>query len=129
MTTLKELTNEWLAAKADERLANIRRVTIEDAILQMVEHKEEGSITTDAGDGIKITTTGKLSYKVDVQMLDKLTIDWDQTEKPLKVKVEADETKLKKIRRDNPTLWRQISKAIEVRAQKTGVAIEIEGQS
>ncbi len=129
MSTLKELTNEWLAAKADERLANIRRVTIEDAILQMVEHKEEGSITTDAGDGIKITTTGKLSYKVDVQMLDKLTIDWDQTEKPLKVKVEADETKLKKIRRDNPTLWRQISKAIEVRAQKTGVAIEIEGQS
>lgn len=129
MSTLKELTNEWLAAKADERLANIRRVTIEDAILQMVEHKEEGSITTDAGDGIKITTTGKLSYKVDVQMLDKLTLDWEQTEKPLKVKVEADEGKLKKIRRDNPTLWRQISKAIEVRAQKTGVAIEIEGQS
>lgn len=129
MTTLKELTNEWLAAKADERLANIRRVTIEDAILQMVDHKEEGSITTDAGDGIKITTTGKLSYKVDVQMLDKLTMDWEQAEKPLKVKVEADETKLKKIRRDNPTLWRQISKAIEVRAQKTGVAIEIEGQS
>lgn len=129
MTTLKELTNDWLAAKADERLANIRRVTIEDAILQMVEHKEEGSMTTDAGDGIKITTTGKLSYKVDVQMLDKLTMDWEQAEKPLKVEVKADESKLKKIRRDNPTLWRQIAKAIEVRAQKTGVSIEIEGQS
>jgi len=128
MATIKELTNEWLSAKADERLANIRRVTIEDAILQIVEHKEEGSMTTDIGDGIKITTTGKLSYKVDVQMLDKLTMDWEQTEKPLKVEVKADESKLKKIRRDNPTLWRQIAKAIEVRAQKTGVAIEIEGQ-
>lgn len=127
MSTLKELTNEWLAAKADERLANLRRITIEDAILQLVEHKEEGSLTTDAGDGIKITTTGKLSYKVDVQMLDKLTMDWEQATKPLKVEVKADETKLKKIRRDNPTLWREIASAVEIKPQKTGVSIEIEG--
>jgi hypothetical protein len=126
MPTLQELTKEWLAAKADERFANLRRVTIEDALLQMVEHKEEGSITTDAGDGIKITTTGRLSYKVDVQMLDKLTMDWEQTAKPLKVKVEADETKLKKLRSEQPKLWAQIARAVEVKPQKTGVSISIE---
>lgn len=127
MATLKELTNEWLQAKSDERLANLRRVTIEDAILQLVEHKEEGSLTTDAGDGVKITTTGKLSYKVDVQMLDKLTMNWEQSIKPLKVEVKADETKLKNIRRENPTLWKEIASAIQVKPQKTGVSIEIEG--
>lgn len=127
MSTLKELTNLWMAAKADERLANIRRVTIEDQILNMVEHKEEGSMTIDAGDGIKITTTGKLSYKADVQLLDKLTMNWEQSTKPLKIEVKADETKLKKIRRENPNLWREIAKAVEIKPQKTGVSIEIEG--
>lgn len=127
MSTLKELTNEWLAAKADERLANIRRVTIEEAILKLVEHKEEGSMTTDAGDGIRVTTTGKLSYKVDVHKLDELTAAWTPDLKPLKVEVKADETKLKKIRRDNPALWKTIAGAVTVTPQKTGVSIEIEG--
>jgi hypothetical protein len=81
-----------------------------------------------AGDGIKVTTTGKLSYKVDVHKLDELTAAWTPDLKPLKVEVKADETKLKKIRRDNPTLWKTIAGAVTITPQKTGVSIEIEAQ-
>jgi hypothetical protein len=126
MTTLKELTKEWMDAKADERLANIRRITIEEQILKMVEHKEEGSLTTDAGDGVKITTTGKISYKADAIKLDELTDGWPEEIKPVHLALKVDETRLKKIRAENPALWKQIAKAVEVKPAKTGVSILIE---
>lgn len=126
MATLQELTKQWLEAKADERLANSRRLAIESEMLNKLELREEGSVTTDIGEGMKITTTGKLSYKVDVQMLDQLTMDWTPDMKPLKVKVEADDTKLKRIRHDNPALWKQIAKAVEVKPQKTAITVSIE---
>ena len=115
-----------MAAKSDERLANIRRITIEEQILKMVERKEEGSLTTDAGDGIKITTTGKNSYKVDAVKLDELTDGWPEEMKPVSLALKVDETRLKKIRAENPALWKTIARAVEVKPAKTGVSISIE---
>jgi hypothetical protein len=126
MTTLNELTKEWMSAKADERLANIRRITIEEQILKHCEHKEEGSLTTDIGDGIKITTTGKVTYKADLCKLDELTEGWPEEMKPVKVALKLDETVLKKIRKDNPALWKTLARAVEVKPAKTGVSISIE---
>ncbi len=126
MATVKELTNDWLAAKTDERLANLRRIAIEEALIKLVNTKEEGSVTTDIGDGIKITTTGKLSYKVDRVTLDELTESWPEDIRPLRLELKVDETRLKKIRSEQPALWSQIARAIEVKPQKTGVSIEIE---
>ncbi len=126
MATVKELTNDWLAAKTDERLANLRRIAVEEALIKLVNTKEEGSITTDIGDGIKITTTGKLSYKVDRVTLDELTESWPEDIRPLRLELKVDETRLKKIRSEQPALWSQIARAIEVKPQKTGVSIEIE---
>jgi hypothetical protein len=126
MTRLSELTNEWMAARADERLANIRRITIEEQILKLVEHREEGSLTTDAGNGIKITTTGKISYKADPIKLDELTDGWPEEMKPVHFSLKVDETRLKKIRAENPALWKTIARAVEVKPAKTGVSITIE---
>lgn len=126
MTTLGELTKEWMAAKTDERLANIRRISVEEQILKLCEHKEEGSLTTDIGDGIKITTTGKVTYKADLGKLDELTEGWPEEMKPVKLALKLDETVLKKIRRDNPSLWKTLARAVEVKPAKTGVAISIE---
>jgi hypothetical protein len=126
MTRLAELTNEWMAARADERLANIRRITIEEQILKLVEHREEGSLTTDAGNGIKITTTGKISYKADPIKLDELTDGWPEEMKPVSLALKVDETRLKKIRAENPALWKTIARAVEVKPAKTGVSITIE---
>jgi hypothetical protein len=126
MATIKELTNDWLAAKTDERLANLRRIAVEEALIKLVNTKEEGSVTTDIGDGIKITTVGKLSYKVDRVTLDELTESWPEDIRPLRLELKVDETRLKKIRSEQPALWSQIARAIEVKPQKTGVSIEIE---
>jgi hypothetical protein len=126
MTRLAELTNEWMAARADERLANIRRITIEEQILKLVEHREEGSLTTDAGNGIKITTTGKISYKADPIKLDELTDGWPEEMKPVHFSLKVDETRLKKIRAENPALWKTLARAVEVKPAKTGVSISIE---
>lgn len=126
MTTLKELTNDWLAAKADERLANLRRIALEEAIVKLVNTKEEGSVTTDIGDGFKVTTTGKLSYKVDRIKLDELTVGWPEDIRPVHLELKVDETKLKKIRSEQPVLWSKIARAVEVKPQKTGVSVSIE---
>jgi hypothetical protein len=126
MTRIAELTNEWMSARADERLANIRRITIEEQILKLVEHREEGSLTTDAGNGIKITTTGKISYKADPIKLDELTDGWPEEMKPVHFSLKVDETRLKKIRAENPALWKTLARAVEVKPAKTGVSISIE---
>jgi hypothetical protein len=126
MTTAKELTNEWLAAKTDERLANLRRIAVEEQLVKLVNTKEEGSTTTDIGDGIKITTVGKLSYKVDRIKLDEMTESWPDDIRPLRLELKVDETRLKKIRSEQPALWSKIARAVEVKPQKTGVSIEIE---
>lgn len=126
MATVKELTNDWVAAKTDERLANLRRIAIEEQLVKLVSTKEEGSITTDIGDGIKVTTTGKLSYKVDRVTLDELTESWPEDIRPVRLELKVDETRLKKIRAEQPKLWSQIARAVEVKPQKTGVSIEIE---
>ncbi|CAB4157814.1 hypothetical protein UFOVP686_44 [uncultured Caudovirales phage] len=126
MATVKELTNDWMAAKTDERLANLRRIAIEEQLVKLVSTKEEGSITTDIGDGIKVTTTGKLSYKVDRVTLDELTESWPEDIRPVRLELKVDETRLKKIRAEQPKLWSQIARAVEVKPQKTGVSIEIE---
>lgn len=126
MATVKELTNDWMAAKTDERLANLRRIAIEEQLVKLVNTKEEGSVTTDIGDGIKVTTTGKLSYKVDRVTLDELTENWPDDIRPVRLELKVDETRLKKIRAEQPKLWSQIARAVEVKPQKTGVSIEIE---
>lgn len=126
MATVKELTNDWMAAKTDERLANLRRIAIEEQLVKLVNTKEEGSVTTDIGDGIKVTTTGKLSYKVDRVTLDELTENWPEDIRPVRLELKVDETRLKKIRAEQPKLWSQIARAVEVKPQKTGVSIEIE---
>jgi hypothetical protein len=126
MTTLLQLSNDWLAAKTDERLANSRRVSIEEQIIKLAATKEEGSLTTDAGDGFKITTTGKITYKADAIKLDELTDGWPAEIKPVSLALKVDETRLKKIRAENPALWKTIARAVEVKPAKTGVSISIE---
>ena len=83
-------------------------------------------MTVDAGDGIKVTTTGKITYKVDATKLDELTDGWDEEMKPVSLALKVDETRLKKIRNQYPALWRLIAKAVEVKPAKIGVSITIE---
>lgn len=122
MKTPEELAGDWLAAKRAEQAAVATRLQIEQEILAAIPAKEEGSSTVILKNGLRLKSQGKLSYKADVDRLLVLTKDWP--EKPVKTKVEADETLLRAIRIDRPDLWRQIAPAIAVKPVKTYITIE-----
>lgn len=120
----EQLAQEWLSAKKAEETAAARRLEIEQDILRALPAKEEGSKTTMLANGIKICTIGKLKYSADLEKLLSITQAWPVDAKPIKTKVEADETALKQIRAERPDLWRQLAPAVTVRAAKTNVSIE-----
>ena len=128
MEALKDLSQKWFLAKEAERAANAERLIIEQSIIALCQTKEEGSSTQDIGDGVKITTTGKLTYKADLALLDELTDLWPEDSKPVKLSLKLDESVLKNIRRNEPELWRSIAKVVEVKPAKTGVVVSFEGQ-
>ena len=53
-----------------------------------------------------------------------LTGSWPDDVRPVRTKVEADETRLKAIRAESPRLWAQIAPAVETKPAKTGVSIK-----
>jgi len=116
------LARDWLAAKRAEQEAATNRLAIEAQILSLLPAKEEGSSTTVLTNGWKVKATGKLTYRADIDKLLALTASWPQ--KPVKTKVEADESLLKAIRTDRPDLWRQIAPAITVKPAKTYIVVE-----
>lgn len=124
METIDQLATLWAIAKQKEDAARDERVGIEKQILALHPAREEGSETFATPAGAKITLTGKVSYKANVDALITLTAGWPADVRPIKVKTEADESKLKAIRAESPKLWAQIAAAVETKPAKTGVAIK-----
>ncbi|MEY4441044.1 MAG: hypothetical protein RL442_44 [Pseudomonadota bacterium] len=124
MEALDDLASQWRIAKAKEESAKELRVFLENEILKLHPAREEGSETFTTANGFKIKLTAKLNYKVDVGKLVELTMDWQEDARPIKTKIEADETKLKAIRAEAPRLWSDIAPAVTVTPAKVGVTIE-----
>ncbi len=124
METIDQLATLWAIAKQKEDAARDERVGIEKQILALHPAREEGSETFATPAGAKITLTGKVSYKANVDTLLTLTAAWPADVRPIKVKTEADEAKLRAIRAESPKLWAQIAAAVETKPAKTGVAIK-----
>jgi hypothetical protein len=61
---------------------------------------------------------------VDIDKLTSLTAAWPDDVRPVKTKIEADETRLKAIRNESRKLWAQIAAAVETKPAKTGVSIK-----
>lgn len=123
MEQIDMLAMKWSIAKQKEDAARDERVAIEQDILALNPAREEGSETFSTPNGVKITTTGKLTYKVDIEKLTALTGSWPSEARPLKTEVKADESKLKVIRSESPSVWAQIADAITVTPAKTGIKV------
>lgn len=121
---LDHLATLWQQAKQREDAARLDRIKIEEDILAVHPAKEEGSETFETPSGAKVTLTGKVSYKADIDKLIGLTGSWPDDVRPIKTKVEADDTRLKAIRQHRPDLWAAIAPAIETKPAKTGVSIK-----
>lgn len=121
--TLDQLVTAWIEAKRKEDAANAERLAIEQAICETSPPKEEGASTVELAGGMKLTLTGKLTYKVDVAKLQVLAQQLPENVRPLKTETKADETGLKYLRAKEPALWALIAPAIEVKPGKTAVRV------
>lgn len=124
MDAMDQLAVEWAAAKEREDDAKAERILVEEKILALHPAKPEGSESFSTPGGAKVTLTGKVTYKVDIDKLIALTGSWPDDVRPVRTKVEADETRLKAIRAESPKLWAQIAPAVETKPAKTGVSIK-----
>ena len=123
MEQIDILAHKWSIAKQKEDAARKERVSVEDQILALHPAREEGSETFATPQGVKISLTGKLTYKADVAKLQELTAQWPEEARPIKTEVKADESILKALREHSPDAWRQISPAVTVTPAKTGVKV------
>ncbi len=121
---LDQLATEWRRAKEREEAARNDRVALEQKIIELHPAKEEGALTIHTALGSSITLVGKVTYKVDIDKLTALTGSWPVDIRPIKTKIEADETKLKAMRSGAPELWAKIADAVETKPAKTGVTIK-----
>ena len=123
MEAIDELAIKWSIAKQKEDAARDERVAIEQKIIELHPAREEGSETFATPNGVKISLTGKLSYKVDVHRLIALTANWPSEAQPFKTEIKADESKLRVIREHLPEQWLQLAEAVTVTPAKTGVKV------
>lgn len=122
--TLEQLVDELIAAKAVETKANNDRIAIEKKLIDMLPAKEEGASTTQLANGLKVTITGKLSYKADMAALQEICAKLPEEFRPIKTEVKLDETGAKFLRANEPAIWAKLAKAITVKAAKTAVEVK-----
>jgi len=118
---LEELCAAWLQAKRDEAAANKRRIQIEEQIVSLTGKRDEGSQTVEAG-LFKVTTTGKVTRKM----------DWDKWEQvkgqiapamwPVKMKPELDEKGVKWLQQNEVEIYALLP--IEVKPAKTAIEVK-----
>lgn len=123
MEKIDELAIKWSIAKQKETAARDERVAVEGQILALHPAREEGSETFATPHGVKISLTGKLTYKADLDKLVAITANWPEEARPIKTEIKADESILKALREHSPDAWRQIAPAVTVTPAKTGVKV------
>jgi chromosomal replication initiation ATPase DnaA len=101
---LDDLVVLWIDAKRQEDAANALRVKLEQQICELQPAKEEGSSTHELAGGVKLTLTGKLTYKADIAKLQQLAANLPENLRPLKTEVKLDETGAKYLRSKEPQL-------------------------
>jgi hypothetical protein len=123
MSNIDGLAADWLSAKAEEQVANMKRLAIEKELTAALEAKDEGSVTHTL-EAHKVTLTQPVTRKVD-------TIKWEEVKGkipeamwPVKVTVSADAAGMKWLAENEPKLWADIAMAFETKAGKLGVKVE-----
>lgn len=122
--TPEQLAQDYIAAKAAEAKANKERVAIEEQLIQLLGAKEEGSQTHELTNGLKVTITGKMTYKADMAVLLQLTTALPESMRPIRQEPKLDETGAKYLRTNEPEIWAMIAPAITIAPAKTSVAIK-----
>ncbi len=122
--TVEQLSVEFIDAKAAEAKAAKDRLAIEQQIIVLLGVKTEGAKTHELTNGLKVTITGKQTYKADMPLLIRLASALPEDMRPLKTEVNLDETGAKYLRTNKPEVWAMLAPAITVAPAKTAVSIK-----
>lgn len=123
-TTIEELVDQFIGAKAAETAATKRRVAIEEQMIALLGKRDEGAETHELANGFKLTITGKQTYTADMAALQDICAKLPQEFRPIKTKVELDQTGAKYLRANEPAIWAKLAKAITVKPAKTSVEVK-----
>ena len=123
MNNLELLAAKWLEAKASERCANLKRISIEEAMMDYIKPNKEGATTTALDNGYRIITTNRTNFRANIDALETIVSGWDRALVPLKTQTVLDDTKLKDLREHHPKLWRQIAEVVESKPAKPHVSV------
>jgi len=121
VSDLKQLSADWLKAKAEEAAANKRRVAIEEQIVALTGKRDEGSQTHEA-EGFKVTVTGKVSRKMDWDKWEQVKSQIAPNLHPVKFKPELDEKGVKYLQANEPEIYALLP--IEVKPAKTAIEVK-----
>jgi len=122
--TAEDLAQQFIAAKAAEAKATKARVEIEEQLIKLLGAKPEGAETHELTNGLKVTVTGKMTYKADMAKLLSVCETLPENMRPLKVETKLDETGAKYLRANEPETWAVLAQAITVTPAKTAVTIK-----
>lgn len=120
----EQLAQDLIAAKAAEAAANKARVAIEEQLIEVLGAKPEGAVTHELSNGLKITITGKMTYKADMAALMAICGNLPESYRPIKMEPKLDETGAKFLRNNEPEIWAVLAKAITITPAKTAVTIK-----
>lgn len=123
-STINELANMLIKAKALEAQANKERIAIEQRLIEALGKKEEGSQTHELECGLKVTITGKMTYSADMPLLVQLCAALPEQLRPIKTKTELDSTGAKFLRNNEPEAWAILAPAITMKPAKPSVEIK-----
>lgn len=116
----------WLLANAkeNEAIATAARLECETALIAALGGaKEEGSKTHKLAD-FKVTVTGVLNRKIDLDAFDAIADKIPENLRPIKVKREVDPAGCKYLERNEPEVWKLIAPCVTTKPGKTGCEIE-----
>ena len=124
LSSLDECARLWLAAKHDENTARQRRLAVENEIVRGVGVADEGN-TRQNTDAYKITTTGKLNRRVDIDALTALADDIPEPiiARLIRHKAEVDTRELRYLQDNEPELYSIIAEAVTVKPAKPVVSV------
>lgn len=123
--SIESLVEDLVAAKAEENNANKKRVALEEQLIARLGKREEGSQTHQLANGVKVTITGKLSYKADMSLLVQLASALPENMRPIKIEPKLDETGCKYLRNNEPDAWMKIAPAITTKEAKASVEVKV----
>jgi len=120
--SVEQLAIDWLRAKGEEAAANKRRVEIESQLVELIGKKDEGSKTQEVGN-FKITTTGKVTRKMEWDKWELVKEQIPANLHPIKTKEELDEKGVKWLKENQPEFYNLLP--ITVTPVKTAIDIKV----